>query len=208
MTREEFHRKFRDEEDDFKPRVDSSESEEYETSESKESGTEEHGEKDDTGARISESAKPIENGRLLEENANLKDKLLRTLAELENTRRRSAEEKDRVAKFALAGFIKDLIAVMENFYLAMASVGDGEGGENFEVFYSGIKLTFNELKKVFDRNNVKRIYPIDEQFNPSYHEAVTSIESNNISGTIVEVMQAGYTLNGRVVKPALVVVAK
>ncbi|MDR1425801.1 MAG: nucleotide exchange factor GrpE [Rickettsiales bacterium] len=146
--------------------------------------------------------------RLLKENADLKDKLLRTLAELENTRRRAAEEKDRTVKFAIADFVKDLIAVMENFHLALANIGKGAEEESFRVFHSGIELTFSELKKVFDKNNVSRIYPLGEQFNPRYHEAIATIESNSTTGIIVEVMQAGYALNDRILKPALVVVAK
>jgi molecular chaperone GrpE len=155
-----------------------------------------------------ESGEQRENERLLKENADLRDKVLRTLAELENTRRRSTEEKDRAVKFALVDFVRDLIVVMENFYRAMDSVGDGEKDGEFKVFHEGIEMTFSELRKIFDKNSVKRIYPMGEQFDPKYHEAITSIESNNASGTVAEVMQAGYLLNGRVIRPALVVVVK
>jgi molecular chaperone GrpE len=146
--------------------------------------------------------------KLARENAELRDKFIRTLAELDNTRKRFYEEKDRISKYAIAGFVKDLINVMENFYLAMGSISEKEKNGSLEVFYGGVELTFSELRKAFEKNNVRRIYPLEEQFNPDCHEAITSVESNSTAGTIVEVMQAGYTLNGRVIKPALVVVAK
>ncbi|MDR2077537.1 MAG: nucleotide exchange factor GrpE [Rickettsiales bacterium] len=154
-----------------------------------------------------ESSESVED-KLVAENAELRDKFMRTLAELDNTRKRSSEEKEKISKYAIANFVKDLTNVMENFYLAMNSVAGKEKSEDLKVFYGGIELTFSEMRKVFEKNNIKRIYPLNEQFDPNYHEAVTSIESNNTAGTIIEVMQAGYILNGRVIKPALVVVAK
>ncbi|MDR2778261.1 MAG: nucleotide exchange factor GrpE [Rickettsiales bacterium] len=147
--------------------------------------------------------------RLTRENAELRDKFIRTLAELDNTRKRFSDERERALRYAIAGFVKDLINVMEDFYLAMASVSGKEKSEDLKVFYGGIELIFGEMKKAFEKNNVRRIYPLNEQFNPDYHEAIGGIEnSSSAAGTIVEVMQAGYTLNGRVLKPALVAVAK
>jgi molecular chaperone GrpE len=146
--------------------------------------------------------------KLVRENAELKDRFIRTLAELDNTRKRANEEKEKASKYAIASFAKDLINVMENFYLAMDSVNGKEKSDDLKIFYGGVELTFSEMRKVFEKNNVRRIYPLDEQFNPDYHEAINSVESDSRAGTIVEVMQAGYTLNGRVIKPALVAVAK
>ncbi|MDR1499097.1 MAG: nucleotide exchange factor GrpE [Rickettsiales bacterium] len=142
--------------------------------------------------------------------AELKDKLLRTLAELENTRRRATEEKDKALKFAITNFTKDLIAVMENFYLAFNSVvGKDFSDSDFSIFFSGMELTFSEFKKIFEKNGIKRIYPIGEQFNPDFHEAIVQVDDEEKeSGMIVDVMQAGYLLNGRVLKPALVAVVK
>ena len=142
--------------------------------------------------------------KLTEENNSLKDKLLRTLAELENTRRICEEEKNRTIKFAITNIAKDLIVVMDNFYRAFSD----ENKDNLESFWQGMELNFNEFKKVFDKNNIKRIFPLDEEFNPAFHEAISQIESDKKAGTVIEVLQAGYTLNDRVIKPALVVVAK
>jgi molecular chaperone GrpE len=157
-------------------------------------------------------ADDTDDSKLASENADLRDKLLRTLAELENTRRRADEEREKTIKFAITNFTKDLITVMENFYLAFNDIENknvNEKNNSFQVFFQGIELTFNEFKKVFERNNVKRIFPLGEVFDPDFHEAIAQVEDkDNESGVILEVMQAGYTLNGRVLKPALVVVAK
>ncbi len=157
---------------------------------------------------IDDNTQEIENSKIEQENASLKDKLLRTLAELENTRRIAVEEKEKTIKFAISNFAKDLITVMENMYLAFKSVEKVEKNGDFGVFFNGIEMTFNEFKKIFDKNNIKRIYPLNEVFNPAFHEAVAQVDSEKETGTIVEVMQAGYLLNNRVLKPAIVVVAK
>lgn len=151
----------------------------------------------------------IEDNSLEIENIELKEKLLRTLAELENTRRISREEKEKTMKFALTNFVKDLILVMEDFYLAIGDVKNKEKNESFQGFYKGIELTFNELKKIFEKNKINRLYPINEKFNPDFHEAIAHIEKDGIEGgVIIEVMQAGYTLNDRIIRPALVTVSK
>lgn len=151
----------------------------------------------------------IETNSLEIENGELKEKLLRTLAELENTRRIAIEEREKTIKFALTNFVKDLILVMEDFYLAMDDVKNKEKNESFQSFYEGIELTFNELKKIFEKNKINRLYPINEKFNPDFHEAIAHLEKEGIDGgVIIEVMQAGYTLNDRIIRPALVTVSK
>lgn len=144
--------------------------------------------------------------KLTEENASLKDKLLRSLAEVENTRRICEEEKSKTIKFAITNIAKDLIGIMDNFYLAFNNLNNNKS--DLESFSKGIELNFNEFKKVFEKNNIKRIFPLDEEFNPTFHEAISQVESDKASGTVIEVLQAGYLLNDRVIKPALVVVAK
>lgn len=146
---------------------------------------------------------------LEKENADLKDKLLRTLAELENTRRISVEEKEKTLKFATTSIVKDLIPIMDIFYKAIDDAKDREKDEYFKSFYDGIEMTFNEFKKLFDKNKIERLFPMGEKFDPNLHEAIAHIEKEGVgSGVIIEVMQPGYTLNGRVVKPAMVAVSK
>lgn len=144
--------------------------------------------------------------KLTEENESLKAKVLRSLAEVENTRRICEEEKSKTMKFAITNFSKDLINIMENFYLAFGNLE--KNTDDLESFIKGTELNFNEFKKIFEKNNIKRIYPVGEMFNPDFHDAISQIESDTETGTVIEVLQAGYTLNDRVIKPALVIVAK
>lgn len=159
---------------------------------------------------ISDNKENDSDNVLEEENKKLKESLMRTLAELDNTRRRSIEENEKTAKYAIGKFAEDLIPVMENFYLAFNSI-DGKNICDDKVangFLEGIKLTQNELKKVFDKHGLARIFPENEDFNPDLHNAITQVESDKDDGKIVEVMQAGYKIKDRLLRPALVVVSK
>ena len=166
---------------------------------------EENAEKEEIKEKVKAESNSKEK-ELEEENKKLKDSLMRTLAELENTRRIAGEEKEKTAKFAIGKFAEDLIPVMEDFYLAFKNSENKENAN--EIFFDGIKLTHNELKKVFERNGLVRIFPVDEVFNPELHNAISQIESDKEEGTIVDVMQAGYTIKGRLLRPALVIVSK
>lgn len=151
-----------------------------------------------------------EDNSLVEENKKLKETLMRTLAELDNTRKRSIEENEKTAKYAISRFAEDLIPVMENFYLAFDSVKDTDLKDEkvAKNFFDGIKLTQNELKKVFDKNGLVRLFPLNEEFNPDLHNAITQIESDVDEGMVVQVMQAGYKIKDRLLRPALVGVSK
>jgi molecular chaperone GrpE len=152
-----------------------------------------------------EEASPLET-----ENKKLKETLMRTLAELENTRKRALEESEKTAKYAISKFAEDLIGVMENFYLAF----DNSGEESLKVkdgnkdFFDAIRMTHSELKKVFEKHGLVRIYPEGEIFDPNFHSAIAQEASDLDVGTITKVMQAGYTIKGRLLRPALVLVSK
>jgi molecular chaperone GrpE len=148
--------------------------------------------------------KDNEIAKLTEENRQLKDKFLRTVAELENARRILADEKDKAVKYAISGFASALVPVIENYFLAFENANEEEIER---TFFEGVTLTFNELKKVFEKFGLKRIYPEGEKFNPEAHQAIAQINSEKEENTISEVSQAGYMLNDRVLKPALVVVS-
>lgn len=149
-----------------------------------------------------------ETKKLKEENDKLKDSLMRTLAELDNTRRRAIEENEKTAKYAIGKFAEDLIPVMENFYLAFKNIGENIDEKNFKIFFDGVKMTHSELKKVFEKNGLVRLFPVDEKFNPDFHNAISQVESDKEEGAIVDVMQAGYTIKGRLLRPALVIISK
>jgi molecular chaperone GrpE len=139
------------------------------------------------------------------ENKKIKDTLLRTLAELDNVRRIASEEKEKITKYAISKFAEDLLNVMDNFYMAFDNVDETKVDKNF---FDGIKLTHNELKKIFEKNGLNRIYPLGENFNPDLHNAIQQVESDYDEGVVAIVMQAGYTLNGRTLRPSLVAVSK
>lgn len=140
----------------------------------------------------------------------MKDKFLRALADAKNNEMRMLKEKESAVKYALSGFIKDTILTMDHFYLSISNVKN-ESLENpeFKSFFDAINLTISELEKIMTKNNIKRINPLDEKFNPKEHEAVSQIPvEGKESGIVVQVLSAGYILEDRVIKPAIVVVSQ
>lgn len=141
---------------------------------------------------------------------DLGDKLLRSFAELDNVRRRSREEIEKTAKFAVTNFVSDLVVVAENFFMANGNAPKEEMNKNALVknYIEAISMTEKELMKVLEKNQVKRIFPLNEQFDHNLHEAVIQIESEEKGGKIIQVIQAGYSISDRLIRPALVGVAK
>lgn len=144
------------------------------------------------------------------QNSNLNDKLLRTLAELENTRRRSREELEKSSKFAVTNFASDLVVVAENFFLASENSPKDEIAKSpaIKSYHDAIVMTEKELMKVLEKNNVARVFPLGEKFDHNLHEAISQIESEKEEGVVLQVIQSGYAIAGRLIRPALVVVAK
>lgn len=138
------------------------------------------------------------------------DKILRALAEVENVRRRSRDEIEKSAKFAISGFANDLVLVVENFFLASANAPKEEIEKVAAIknYANAISMTEKELLKVLEKNHIKRIFPLNEKFNHNFHEALTQIPSDAEEGTVVQVIQAGYSIADRLIRPALVGVAK
>ena len=138
------------------------------------------------------------------------DKFLRTLAELDNVRRRSREENEKTAKFAISNFVSDLVTVAENFFMASENAPKDEIIKNPAIknYALAIEMTEKELLKVLEKNQVKRIYPLNQDFDHNFHEAIANIESDAKEGSVVQVIQAGYSIADRLIRPALVGVAK
>ena len=153
-------------------------------------------------------AKQIE--ELEQKNTDLNDKLLRTLAELDNVRRRAREELEKSAKFAISNFAADLVLVAENFFLASENAPKEEISKvpAIKNYHDAIVMTEKELLKVLEKNQVKRIYPLNQKFDHHFHEAISQIESDVEEGTVLQVIQSGYSIADRLIRPALVVVAK
>lgn len=140
---------------------------------------------------------------------SVNDKLLRALAETDNLRRRSKEELEKANKYAISNFANDLVVIMENFYLAVDNMPTSEIEKNSVVknFADAVVMTKKELTKVFDKNDIKRIYPLNEKFDYNYHEAVSKVPSDLEEGSVVQVVQAGYLIGERLIRPALVTVS-
>lgn len=145
------------------------------------------------------------------EQARLKDQALRAMAEAENTRRRIQREAEDKERYALAGFARELATVVDNLRRAVETVpADARGSDpRFEQFAQGVELTEREFMAILERNGIKRVSPIDQPFDHNLHQAIAQSESaEHPAGTVIQVVQAGYTLHGRILRPALVVVAK
>ncbi len=142
--------------------------------------------------------------------AELNDKLLRSLAEIDNVRRRSREEIEKTSKYAVSGFVSDLVVVSENFFLACENLPKDTADKcpQTKSFVDAVEMTKKELVKIFDKNQVRRIFPLNEKFDHNFHEAVANVEAPQEEGDVIQVIQAGYAIGERLIRPALVVVSK
>lgn len=143
--------------------------------------------------------------------ADLTDRFARAVAELENYRRRAEREREDVAKYAIANFARDMLAVADSLGLALASISAEVRGEdkNLNNLAAGVELTERGLMAAFERQGITKVDPMGERFNHDLHQAMFEIEDKEKpAGTIVEVMQAGYVLKDRLLRPAMVGVTK
>jgi molecular chaperone GrpE len=142
------------------------------------------------------------------EKAELKDKLLRTLADMENLRRRTEREVADAKAYAVTAFARDLLGVADNLRRAMESLGPS-GQESLspavKAMVEGVELTERELIKTFEKHRVVKVEPLGEKFDPNLHQAMFEApDPTQPKGHVVVVVQAGYALSGRVLRPALV----
>ena len=131
------------------------------------------------------------------------DAWLRARAETDNVRKRSQTEIANAHKFAVESFAADLLPVKDSLEAALAS-----GTATAEAVRSGVELTLRQLKSVFEKFNLTEIDPGGQKFDPHRHQAISTVESDAEPNTVVQVLQKGYLLHDRVVRPALVTVAK
>lgn len=151
-------------------------------------------------------------GALAQETAELKDRLLRALAEMENLRRRTEREVADARTYGISAFARDLLAVADNMRRAL----DAFGAEPHEAadagtkaLLEGVELTERELLNVLEKHGVKKLDPEGSRFDPHRHQAMYEVPDESIpAGTVVQVVQPGYTIGERVLRPALVAVAK
>lgn len=141
----------------------------------------------------------------------LKDQLLRTLAELENYRKRAEREREEMAKFAITGFARDLLTVPDNLRRALESVpvDHEKPAELLNTLLEGVEITEKELLTTFKKHGIEKIEPLGQPFDHHLHQAMFELEDQDQpAGTVVHVLQPGYSLNGRLLRPAMVGVAK
>ncbi|MFZ5791473.1 MAG: nucleotide exchange factor GrpE [Pseudomonadota bacterium] len=152
---------------------------------------------------------PLEEAKA--EIARLKDQLLRALAETENVRRRAQREREDVQRFAISNFAKDLLAVADNLGRALAAIpADAlESDPALKNLFDGVSATERQLLGTFERHGIKRIDPMGEKFDSNLHQAMFEVPgSGQPPGTIVQVLQPGYLIQERLLRAALVGVAK
>ncbi len=138
---------------------------------------------------------------------NLKDQALRAKAEAENTRRRAARDVEAAHKFALERFAADLLPVVDSLERAV-DAGAAEDA-NIGAIAEGVGLSLKLFLDTLAKSGIERIDPVGTPFDPQFHQAMSMVESDSAEpGSVLSVLQRGYTLHGRLVRPAMVIVAK
>jgi len=131
------------------------------------------------------------------------DAWLRARAELENLRRRAHEDAAKAGKFAIEKFAGELLAVKDSLEAALAS-----DSQTIEALRAGVELTLKQLQAAFEKSHLCEIHPLEEKFDPHRHQAISQIEADGEPNRVVQVLQKGYALHERVIRPALVIVSK
>jgi len=135
------------------------------------------------------------------------DKVLRAQAEMENLKRRNAKDLENAHKFALDGFVKALLEVKDSLTMGLKTANEEKA--TIEHIIEGLEMTDKVFLSTMEKFGVEVIDPTDEAFNPEFHEAVTMVPMpDKESSSVLEVVQVGFTLNGRLVRPAMVVVVQ
>lgn len=149
---------------------------------------------------------------LFEERDSLKDQLLRALADVENMRRRTERELEAARKYAHTGFARDLVGAIDNLSRAIdAAPADDEAPspEALDGLFTGLEMSWTEIQSTMERHGIKRVDPKGEKFDYNLHQAMFEVPSGaHEPGTVVEVVQHGYVLHDRLLRPAMVGVAK
>ena len=147
----------------------------------------------------------------LAEAAEYKDKYLRAHADFENSKRRLEKDKMNAVSYANESFAKDILAVIDSFENALASIEGADEENSSEVLANmkeGVNLTYEQLKKILEKNHIKEVC-CEGEFDPEVHQAIMQVESDaHNEGDVVQVMQKGYTIKDRILRPAMVSTCK
>ncbi|WP_319486902.1 nucleotide exchange factor GrpE [uncultured Cohaesibacter sp.] len=146
------------------------------------------------------------------EASEMKDHLLRTIAEMENLRRRTEKEISDAKQYSVASFARDMLAVADNLRRGLEVIPDEEktsADGTLKALLEGTEMTEREMLKTLEKHGVKKLDPEGEKFDPNYHQAMFEVPNPNVpNNTVIQVMQAGYVIGTRVLRPAMVGVAK
>ncbi len=178
--------------------------------------TEQTARAEDEAAQKSETSaaapEPVPSTALEREHAEMKDRVLRTLAEMENLRKRTDREVADARLYGASSFARDIVAVADNMRRALEAVppearADAETG--MKSLVEGVELTERELLKALEKNGVRQFNPQGEKFDPNVHQAMYEVPDASVpAGSVVQVVQPGYMIGERVLRPALVGVSK
>lgn len=145
--------------------------------------------------------------QLQDELAAAQDLVLRAQAEAQNVKRRAEQDVEKARKFALEGFSKELLGVVDNLERALESADSDN--ELIKPIAEGVELTLKSFLDVMNRFNIEQVDPQGEPFDPNLHQAMSMVENPEVEpNTVIAVMQKGYVLNGRLIRPAMVMVSK
>jgi len=180
--------------------------------------------REDADGKAKETARADEKARAQNEQAaagddaslhervhDLEERLKRAVAEQENLRKRMEREKADVAKYAMANFAREVLGIADNIQRAIDAVPRDAAGNDpaLKTFLEGIEVTERELHKAMERHGIARLNPEGEKFDPNYHQAMFEIPTSDMpSGMVMQVVQPGYMLEDRVLRPAMVGVSK
>lgn len=147
---------------------------------------------------------------LEKEVADWKEKMMRALADAENTRRRAVKDREDAAKFAVTSFAKDLLDFSDNFHRALAAIPEElHSDERIGAIITGLESMDSNLLKTFEKHGIKKIEPLDETFNPNFHEVMFEAPTpGKPAGIVIQVVEAGYVLNDRLLRAAKVGISK
>ena len=167
---------------------------------------------DAESANAAATHEPAPSTALERDLADAKDRLLRTLAEMDNMRKRTEREVADARLYGISAFARDILNVADNMHRAMQALDDelrAKADSGVKALLDGVELTERELMNVLEKHGVKRIEPLGQKFDPNRHQAMYEVEDASVpAGSVVQVVQAGYLIGERVLRPALVAVSK
>jgi len=177
--------------------------------------TQEQTQKTETAAEteiVVESQPEGAEGRIAElekQLAEMKDRALREMADAENTRRRAQKEREEISKYAVGNFAKEMLSVADNFRRALDSAPQDIADPAVKNLVTGIDATERQMEATLERFGIKKIDPVGQPFDPNFHQVMNEVDApDQPAGTIMQVLQSGYMIHDRLLREALVVVAK